>query len=122
MLALTLLANLPIAIGLAVQRWRQGSATARLYLVGFGLVLGSVGVMRATALVQPTSANAMVFPLALTLEALLFSLALASRIQDLKQERAWPWTRPTRKRTRAWPCCTAPSATLHAPWKSVPTS
>ncbi|WP_279638947.1 7TM diverse intracellular signaling domain-containing protein, partial [Pseudomonas aeruginosa] len=39
-LALTLLANLPIAIGLAVQRWRQGSATARLYLVGFGLVLG----------------------------------------------------------------------------------
>ena len=56
------------------QRWRQGSATARLYLVGFGLVLGSVslGVMRATALVQPTSANAMVFPLALTLEALLF--------------------------------------------------
>lgn len=44
--------------------------------------------MRATALVQPTSANAMVFPLALTLEALLFSLALASRIQDLKQERA----------------------------------
>lgn len=89
-LALTLLANLPIAIGLAVQRWRQGSATARLYLVGFGLVLGSVslGVMRATALVQPTSANAMVFPLALTLEALLFSLALASRIQDLKQERA----------------------------------
>ena len=58
--------------------------------VGFGLVLGSVslGVMRATALVQPTSANAMVFPLALTLEALLFSLALASRIQDLKQERA----------------------------------
>ncbi len=90
LLALTLLANLPIAIGLAVQRWRQGSATARLYLVGFGLVLGSVslGVMRATALVQPTSANAMVFPLALTLEALLFSLALASRIQDLKQERA----------------------------------
>ncbi|KSM48751.1 sensor domain-containing diguanylate cyclase [Pseudomonas aeruginosa] len=89
-LALTLLANLPIAIGLAVQRWRQGSATARLYLIGFGLVLGSVslGVMRATALVQPTSANAMVFPLALTLEALLFSLALASRIQDLKQERA----------------------------------
>lgn len=90
MLAATLLANLPIAIGLALQRWRQGSATARLYLLGFGLVLGSVSLelMRATALVQPTSANAMVFPLALTLEALLFSLALASRIQDLKQERA----------------------------------
>lgn len=86
MLALTLLANLPTAIGLTVQRWRQGPTTACLYLVSFGPVLGSVslGVMRATTLAQPISASAAVFPPALTLETLLFSLTLTSRIQDLE--------------------------------------
>ena len=44
--------------------------------------------MRSTGLVQPATWNAYVFPLAVAAESILFSFALAYRIQMLKQEKA----------------------------------
>ncbi len=82
--------SIPAALLAALIRSRQGCFYARLYLLGYGLVLGSIVLLslRAMGLVQPTPANSMVFPVAVALETILFSFALANRIQLLKQERA----------------------------------
>nr|WP_294980058.1 GGDEF domain-containing protein [uncultured Pseudomonas sp.] len=82
--------GVPAAMGAALTRWRQGCFPAFLYLLGFGLVLGSVSisVMRALAVVQPTPITTYIFPIAVAMESILFSFALTSRIRSLKRERA----------------------------------
>ena len=83
-------AAIPAALAAAMIRSYQGFFPARLYLIGFGLVLGSTVLltMRAMGLVQPTALNSLIFPLAVAAETILFSFALAYRIQLLKQDRA----------------------------------
>ena len=82
--------SIPAALLAAFIRSSQGCFYARLYLLGYGLVLGSIVLLslRAMGLVQPTPLNAIAFPVAVALETILFSFALANRIQQLKQERA----------------------------------
>ncbi|WP_422911164.1 diguanylate cyclase domain-containing protein [Pseudomonas sp. MAC6] len=71
-------------------RWKQGFIPALFYLLGYGSVLLSfvVLVLRAAGVVQPGESTAYLFPLAVAAEAILFSFALAYRIQILKQEKA----------------------------------
>lgn len=88
-IALLSFTSLPAALGSAMIRWRQGFFPALLYLCGYGLVLLSIGVLllRTTGLLQPSALNAYVFPIAVAAESILFSFALAYRIQILKQEK-----------------------------------
>lgn len=81
---------IPASLWASFGRWRQGYFPAVLYLLGFGVILGSVNLLllRATGVVQPAAWNAFAFPLAVAAESILFSFALAYRIQILKQERA----------------------------------
>lgn len=81
---------IPASLWASFRRWRQGYFPAALYLLGFGVILGSVILLllRATGVVQPAAWNAYLFPLAVAAESILFSFALAYRIQILKQERA----------------------------------
>ena len=102
-IALLSLTSIPAALGSALIRWRQGFFPAQLYLYGYGLVLGSVGILllRTTGVLQPAQWNAYVFPVAVAAESILFSFALAYRIQILKQERdvykrQWPGRWSTR--------------------------
>lgn len=89
-IALLSLTSIPAALGSALIRWRQGFFPALLYLCGYGLVLGSIGILllRTTGLLQPSALNAYVFPIAVAAESILFSFALAYRIQMLKQEKS----------------------------------
>ncbi|MGQ7959612.1 diguanylate cyclase domain-containing protein [Pseudomonas sp. SP16.1] len=100
-IALLSLTSIPAALGSAVIRWRQGFFPAQLYLYGYGLVLGSVGILllRTTGVLQPAEWNAYVFPLAVAAESILFSFALAYRIQILKQERARAQQQADREKT-----------------------
>ena len=90
LIALLSLTSIPAALGAALIRWRQGFFPALLYLYGYGLVLGSVAILllRATGVLQPSALNAYIFPVAVAAESILFSFALAYRIQILKQEKA----------------------------------
>jgi len=90
LIALLSLTSIPAALGAALIRWRQGFFPALLYLCGYGLVLGSVAILllRATGVLQPSALNAYIFPVAVAAESILFSFALAYRIQILKQEKA----------------------------------
>lgn len=100
-IALLSLTSIPAALGSALIRWRQGYFPAFLYLCGYGLILGSISLalMRATGLVQPATWNAYVFPLSVAAESILFSFALAYRIQTLKQERAEALEQADREKT-----------------------
>jgi two-component system, sensor histidine kinase LadS len=100
-IALLSLTSIPAALGSAVIRWRQGYFPALLYLFGYGLILGSISLalMRATGLVQPATWNAYVFPLSVAAESILFSFALAYRIQMLKQEKAEALEQADREKT-----------------------
>ncbi|AHY41475.1 diguanylate cyclase [Stutzerimonas decontaminans] len=84
------LTAIPASLWASFRRWRQGYFPALLYLCGFGVILGSVNLLllRATGVIQPAAWSGYVFPLAVAAESILFSFALASRIQILKQERA----------------------------------
>jgi len=95
------LTSIPAALGSALIRWRQGFFPALLYLCGYGLVLGSISVLllRATGLLQPSAYNAYVFPVAVAAESILFSFALAYRIQVLKQERSEAVRQADREKT-----------------------
>jgi diguanylate cyclase (GGDEF)-like protein len=79
----------PTLLICAAIRWKQGFIPALFYLLGYGFVLLSfvVLVLRAAGLVQPSESTAYLFPLAVAVEAILFSFALAYRIQILKQEK-----------------------------------
>lgn len=100
-IALLSLTSIPAALGSALIRWRQGYFPAFLYLCGYGLILGSISLalMRATGLVQPATWNAYVFPLSVAAESILFSFALAYRIQTLKQEKAEALEQADREKT-----------------------
>lgn len=100
-IALLSLTSIPAALGSAAIRWRQGFFPAQLYLYGYGLVLGSVAILllRTTGVLQPAEWNAYVFPLAVAAESILFSFALAYRIQILKQERAVALQQADREKT-----------------------
>ncbi|MBD9426884.1 GGDEF domain-containing protein [Pseudomonas sp. PDM15] len=101
LIALLSLTSIPAALGSAMIRWRQGYFPALLYLFGYGLILGSISLalMRSTGLVQPATWNAYVFPLAVAAESILFSFALAYRIQTLKQEKAEALLQADREKT-----------------------
>ncbi|WP_289538996.1 diguanylate cyclase [Pseudomonas sp. SO81] len=101
LIALLSLTSIPAALGSAMIRWRQGYLPALLYLFGYGLILGSISLalMRSTGLVQPATWNAYVFPLAVAAESILFSFALAYRIQTLKQEKAEALLQADREKT-----------------------
>lgn len=100
-IALLSLTSIPAALGSALIRWRQGFFPALLYLYGYGLVLGSVSILllRTTGVLQPAEWNAHIFPLAVAAESILFSFALAYRIQILKQERAVALQQADREKT-----------------------
>nr|WP_321163847.1 diguanylate cyclase [Pseudomonas taeanensis] len=100
-IALLSLSSIPAALGSALTRWRQGYFPALLYLSGYGLILGSISLalMRTTGLVQPATWNAYVFPLAVAAESILFSFALAYRIQILRQERVAAVRQADREKT-----------------------
>lgn len=93
--------SIPAALGSALIRWRQGFFPALLYLCGYGLVLSSISVLllRATGVLQPSALNAYVFPIAVAAESILFSFALAYRIQTLKQEKADALQQADREKT-----------------------
>jgi len=93
--------SIPAALGSALIRWRQGFFPAFLYLCGYGLVLGSVSVLllRTTGVLQPSLLNAYAFPMAVAAESILFSFALAYRIQTLKQEKADALQQADREKT-----------------------
>lgn len=82
--------SVPTLLFSAVIRWKQGFTPALFYLLGYGSVLLSfvVLVLRAAGVVQPGESTAYLFPVAVAAEAILFSFALAYRIQILKQEKA----------------------------------
>lgn len=101
LIALLSLTSIPAALGSAMIRWRQGYFPALLYLFGYGLILASISLalMRSTGIVQPATWNAYVFPLAVAAESILFSFALAYRIQMLKQEKAEAMLQADREKT-----------------------
>ncbi|MGE8496527.1 MAG: diguanylate cyclase domain-containing protein [Pseudomonas sp.] len=82
--------TVPTLLLCAVTRWRQGFTPALFYLLGYGTVLLSfvILVLRAAGVIQPGESTAYLFPLAIAAEAILFSFALAYRIQMLKQEKS----------------------------------
>ena len=90
MIALTPIVTVPTALFSAGVRCFQGFVPARFYLFGYGAVLIStvVLVMRAAGLIEPSNFTAYLFPLSVAAETILFSFALAYRIQILKQEKA----------------------------------
>lgn len=89
-IALAPILSMPVALICAAIRMRQGFFPARLYLIGYGTVLVSTAVlvMRAAGIIQPGPFTAYLYPLAIAAESILFSFALAYRIQILKQEKA----------------------------------
>ncbi|GLK87670.1 sensor domain-containing diguanylate cyclase [Pseudomonas turukhanskensis] len=93
--------SIPAALGSAFIRWRQQYFPAFLYLCGYGLILGSTGLllMRTTGVIQPADWNAYVFPLAVAAESILFSFALAYRIQTLKHDRSIALQQADREKT-----------------------
>jgi diguanylate cyclase (GGDEF)-like protein len=95
------LTAIPASLWSAFRRWRQGYFPALLYLGGFGMILGSVNLLllRATGVLQPASWNAYLFPVAVAAESILFSFALAYRIQLLKQEKAEAMLQADREKT-----------------------
>ncbi|NQD93766.1 diguanylate cyclase [Pseudomonas sp. CrR25] len=90
LIALTPIVTVPTALFSAGVRCYQGFIPARFYLLGYGAVLAStlVLVMRAAGLIEPSNFTAYLFPLSVAAETILFSFALAYRIQLLKQEKA----------------------------------
>jgi len=101
MLALIPIVSVPTALISAAIRFYQGFIPARFYLLGYGMVLGSgvLLVMRAAGIIQPSSFTAYLFPIAVAAETILFSFALAYRIQILKQEKAAALEQADREKT-----------------------
>lgn len=81
---------IPSAIWASLVRWRQGYFPACLYFCGYGMILASINLLllRATGVIQPAAWSTYVFPVAVAAESILFSFALAYRIQLLKNQRA----------------------------------
>ncbi len=90
LIALLPVLTMPIALGWAALRSWQGFVPARFYLIGYGFVLVSAVILllRAGGVIPPLPLIGYFYPLAVSLEAILFSFALAYRIQMLRQEKA----------------------------------
>jgi diguanylate cyclase (GGDEF)-like protein len=101
MIALTPIVTVPTALFSAGVRCYQGFIPSRLYLLGYGAVLSStvVLVMRAAGLIEPNNFTAYLFPLSVAAESILFSFALAYRIQILKREKAAALQQADREKT-----------------------
>jgi two-component system, sensor histidine kinase LadS len=101
MIALTPIVTVPTALFSAGVRSFQGFVPARLYLLGYGAVLIStiVLVMRAAGLIEPGNFTAYLFPFSVVTETILFSFALAYRIQMLKLEKAEATRQADREKT-----------------------
>ncbi len=101
LIALTPIVTVPTALLSAGIRWYQGFIPARFYLIGYGTVLISTAVlvMRAAGIIQPSNFTAYMFPVAVAAESILFSFALAYRIQMLKQEKAQALEQADREKT-----------------------
>lgn len=100
-IALTPIVTVPAALFSAAMRVYQGFFPARFYLLGYGAVLAStlVLVMRAAGLIEPGNFTAYLFPISVAAETILFSFALAYRIQMLKQEKAEALQQADREKT-----------------------
>lgn len=101
MIALTPAVTVPTALFSAGIRCYQGFVPSRFYLLGYGAVLVStvVLVMRAAGLIEPSNFTAYLFPISVATETILFSFALAYRIQTLKQEKAEALRQADREKT-----------------------
>ena len=101
MIALTPIVTVPTALFSAGIRCYQGFIPSRFYLLGYGAVLAStvVLVMRAAGLIEPSNFTAYLFPISVAAETILFSFALAYRIQMLKQEKAQALQQADREKT-----------------------
>jgi diguanylate cyclase (GGDEF)-like protein len=101
MIALTPIVTVPTALFSAGIRCYQGFIPARFYLLGYGAVLAStvVLVMRAAGLIEPSNFTAYLFPISVAAETILFSFALAYRIQMLKLEKAEALQQADREKT-----------------------
>jgi len=101
MIALTPIVTVPTALFSAGVRCYQGFIPARFYLLGYGAVLAStvVLVMRAAGLIEPSNFTAYLFPISVAAETILFSFALAYRIQMLKLEKAEALQQADREKT-----------------------
>jgi diguanylate cyclase (GGDEF)-like protein len=93
--------TVPTLLLCAAIRWKQGFTPALFYLLGYGTVLLSfvILVLRAAGVIQPGESTAYLFPVAVAAEAILFSFALAYRIQILKQEKAAALRQADREKT-----------------------
>lgn len=100
-IAVSPVVTVPAALISAIIRVRQGFFPARFYLLGYGAVLAStlVLVMRAAGLIEPGNFTAYMFPISVAAETILFSFALAYRIQMLKQEKARALQQADREKT-----------------------
>ncbi|NMY51508.1 diguanylate cyclase [Pseudomonas sp. WS 5011] len=101
MIALTPIVTVPMALLSAGIRCYQGFIPSRFYLLGYGAVLAStvVLVMRAAGLIEPSNFTAYLFPISVAAETILFSFALAYRIQMLKLEKAEALQQADREKT-----------------------
>lgn len=82
--------TVPILLGAAFVRWRQGFQPALYFIIAQGIMLlaALAMVLRQVGLLNPEEIVTYWFPIAVALEAVLFSLALAHRIGELKLERS----------------------------------
>lgn len=81
---------IPILLGSAIVRWLQGFKPAIYFVMAQSIMLiaALAMVMRQIGLVHPEAIVSYWFPVAVALEAVLFSLALAHRIGELKSQRS----------------------------------
>lgn len=83
------LISIPLLLVAAIWRFRQGFYPALFFTLAQSVMLlaALLMVMRQLALVKPEQIVSYWFPAAVALEAILFSLALAHRIGELKSQR-----------------------------------
>lgn len=78
------------AVGLvfyiAIRRWHQGMVGARYFLSAYGIVMVGtiIFLLRICGLLMPSPLTELAMPVTATLESLVFSLALAGRIKNLR--------------------------------------
>lgn len=78
----------PLTLAVTIMRWRQGFHSARYFLFGYGVVLActTLFILRIQGLLSPSLWTEYALPVGAAFEALVFSLALADRISDLRRQ------------------------------------
>lgn len=76
------------ATSASLKRVRQGYVPALYYLLGYGLVFlaSCIVTLRSAGVMEQSDWSSYAYPASIAAESILFSLALAYRIQTLKQE------------------------------------